>query len=316
VDTPSRTIYRQRQIARSLGEKPRLGQGQREILEALDRLVGRILPGVLLATSLVIVGIPWLLGHAVADELSISIVYLMAVAIAAWYSAKLVYWMAMVSALVWLATDLAAWHMDSDAPFWHATVRLGLLVIFSHLLAFQCGRLRLESENARFDPLTGVRTAAGFFSDTEILWGLATRQGHTTTLAYLDVDNFKLVNDAHGHAAGDAALKAVATTLVETVRATDVVGRLGGDEFAVLLPETPSEGAALVLDRLHDRVLRLAQERGWPIAVSVGAVVIRPPYPPFAEALRAADQLMYRAKQAGKSRIVIESAAESAADTD
>jgi two-component system, cell cycle response regulator len=134
------------------------------------------------------------------------------------------------------------------------------------------------------------------------------RHGRTTSLAYLDLDNFKLLNDTQGHAAGDAALKAVAATLTDTVRSTDVVGRLGGDEFAVLLPETPFQGATLVLERVHDCIVRLAQERGWPIAVSVGAVVIRPPYPPLTEALRAADRLMYRAKRAGKSRVVIEPA--------
>jgi diguanylate cyclase (GGDEF)-like protein len=278
------------------------------MLEALDELVGQIPPRILLGACLLILATPGLLDHARAGELSISMFSLIAVGIAAWYGGNLGFWMALVSALVSLVSDLRAGHADGNAltPFGNAALRFGFLMIFSYLLAFQRGRLRRETTNARIDPLTGVRSVTGFFSDTTILWGLATRQGHTTSLAYLDLDDFKQLNDTQGHAAGDAALRAVAATLSETVRSTDVVARLGGDEFAVFLPETASEGATLVLERVRDRILRLAQARGWPIAVSVGAVVIRPPYPSFEQAMRAADRLMYRAKQAGKSRVVIE----------
>ena len=104
-------------------------------------------------------------------------------------------------------------------------------------------------------------------------------------------------------------LKVVAATLADSVRSSDVVGRLGGDEFALFLPETSSEGAADVLQRVQERVLHLARERGWPIALSVGVLVVRPPYPLFAQALRAADELMYRAKRGGKNRVVLEPAA-------
>jgi diguanylate cyclase (GGDEF)-like protein len=314
VDTPFTPSQGQRRIDRSYAEDVRGWQGQRDILEALDELVGRIPPAILFAACLVIAAVPGLLDRDLADGFSISIFYLVAVAVAAWYGGgRLGYSMAGVSALASLVTDLAAGHEYGSAisPFCNVVVTFGFLVVLARLLAFQRGRLRRERETARVDRLTGVRTQAGFFSDTEILWGLGMRQGHATSLAYLDLDNFKLLNDTRGHAAGDSALKAVATTLVETVRSTDVVGRLGGDEFALLLPETSSEGAALVLERVHDRVRLLAQEHGWPITVSIGAVVIRPPYPTLAEALRAADQLMYRAKEAGKSGVMIEPAGQS-----
>jgi diguanylate cyclase (GGDEF)-like protein len=104
-------------------------------------------------------------------------------------------------------------------------------------------------------------------------------------------------------------LKLVAATLVESVRSTDVVGRLGGDEFAVFLPETSFERAAHVLQRVQERVLQLAREREWPIALSIGITVSRSPYPRFGEALQAADELMYRAKRSGKNRLAIEPAA-------
>ncbi len=287
---------------------------RKEFLPALDRHFEKMRRGILIAICFWLVGFVGILDRVTGYETSFSIFYLMPIGIAAWYGdRKLGLWLSLVSAIVWLVTDVTAGHDYAYAivPFWNATVRFGFFVIVSYLLSFQRSQLRREADNARIDPLTGVRNTRAFLSETEILWDLAVRHGHTTSLAYLDLDNFKALNDIYGHAEGDAALKVVASTLVESVRSTDVVGRLGGDEFAVFLPETSSEGAACALQRVQQRVLHLAQERGWPIAVSVGVLVARPPYQPLAEALHAADQLMYRAKTGGKNRVVVEPASSS-----
>jgi diguanylate cyclase (GGDEF)-like protein len=285
---------------------------QTELLRTLDGVFGQMPRRILIATCLSMVGVIGTIDHLTGYETSLSIFYLMPIGIAAWYgNRKLGLWMSGVSAIVWLVTDLTAKHPYGYAiiPFWNATVRVGFFVIVSHLLSFQRSQLRREAASARTDPLTGVRNTKGFLSEAKILWDLAKRHGHTTSLAYLDLDNFKDVNDDYGHAEGDAVLHAVAATLTDSVRSSDVVGRLGGDEFALFLPETSSEGAAYVLQRVQERVLHLAREHGWPIALSAGVMVVRPPYPPFEQALRAADELMYRAKRAGKNHVVIESAA-------
>jgi diguanylate cyclase (GGDEF)-like protein len=285
---------------------------QTALLQTLDGVFGQIPRRVLIATGLVIVGVIGTIDHLTGYEISFSIFYLMPIGLAAWYgNRKLGLWMSVVSATVWLVTDLTAGHTYRYAiiPYWNATVRLGFFVIVAHLLSFQSGQLRRESEGARIDRLTGVRNTHGFLSDTEVLWDLGTRHGHSASLAYLDLDNFKDVNDAYGHAKGDALLKRVAAALADSVRSTDILGRLGGDEFAVFLPETSSEGAAHVLQRVQARVLQLAREHSWPIALSVGIAVVHPPYPPLEEALRAADALMYGAKRAGKNQVAIEPAA-------
>ncbi len=108
-----------------------------------------------------------------------------------------------------------------------------------NLLTAQRRALIREMENARIDTLTGLRNTRSFPEEAESLWNLATRHGHPTSLAYLDLNNFKTVNDVYGHAVGNEVLRAVASTLSASFRRTDVLGRLGGDEFAVFLPETP-----------------------------------------------------------------------------
>jgi diguanylate cyclase (GGDEF)-like protein len=267
------------------------GHVETKTLSTLDRLFGHMPRRILIATCLSMVGVIGTIDYLSGYETSLSIFYLMPIGIAAWYgNRKLGLWMSVVSAIVWLVSDLTAEHPYGYAiiPFWNTTARLGFFVIVAHLLSFQRSQLRRATESARIDQLTGIKNTEGFLSETQILWDLAARHGHTSGLAYLDLDNFKDVNDTYGHAEGDAVLTAVAATLADSVRSTDVVGRLGGDEFGLFLPETSSEGAAEVLQRVQERVLHLARERGWPIALSVGVMVVRPPYPPLAQALRGA----------------------------
>jgi hypothetical protein len=148
-------------MGRSHAADLRCRQRQREMLAALDGLVWRIPPRILLATCLVILGIPGLLDHALAGEFSISFFYLTGVGIAAWYGGNLGYWMAVLAALLSLGAGHA--HGNAITPYWDAAVRLAFLVVFAHLLAFQCGRLRREARNARIDLVTGARTTAGVF---------------------------------------------------------------------------------------------------------------------------------------------------------
>ncbi len=101
------------------------------------------------------------------------------------------------------------------------------------------------------DPLTGLYNRRCFdeMADREIL--LARRHGHPLTLAAIDLDRFKQINDTLGHAAGDAVLIALADCIRTTLRRSDIPFRLGGDEFVVLLRETPLDTAAVVADKLH-----------------------------------------------------------------
>jgi diguanylate cyclase (GGDEF)-like protein len=164
--------------------------------------------------------------------------------------------------------------------------------------------LEREAMLGRKDLLTGARTRRAFRDEAAMLFGLASRSGAPSVLGFLDLDDFKTVNDRMGHAEGDRLLECVGATLAESTRSTDIVGRLGGDEFALLLPDTDTASAKLYFDRLHRRLLSVMRDNGWPVGLCIGVAVFTSAPTSDREALRQADSLMYRAKKSGKNRVV------------
>jgi diguanylate cyclase (GGDEF)-like protein len=164
----------------------------------------------------------------------------------------------------------------------------------------------LESEQrlAREDALTGLATSRAFYERFSHEIERMKRHGRPLALLYLDLDDFKQVNDARGHRAGDQVLEAVGQTLRGCVRRVDMAARIGGDEFIVLMPETEPEDAAGVARRVRDAILRRFRETGPRVGVSAGlGTFAHPPTDPEMT-IHLVDQLMYEAKRAGKNRIV------------
>jgi diguanylate cyclase (GGDEF)-like protein/PAS domain S-box-containing protein len=154
------------------------------------------------------------------------------------------------------------------------------------------------------DPLTGLYNRRQLFIELERTLRYTARYRHNSAVLMLDVDNFKWINDSHGHAAGDQLLKSIAQVLAGRLRATDIVARVGGDEFAVILPEATSDQAITVALQLR-AVLR-ERTSGPPVHVSIGIA-------PFGhseqrtadEILTAADMAMYRAKATGGDQATV-----------
>ena len=156
---------------------------------------------------------------------------------------------------------------------------------------------------ATHDPLTTVLNARAFASQLAQELGRNRRYGRPLALIYLDLDDFKKVNDAHGHATGDAVLRLVADAMRSAVRQADVVGRLGGDEFGVLMPETEGTLAHAVATRLAGGIRTVF--RGTPsVTASIGVVAVSGTEAGSDELLRKADHAMYEAKRAGKDRVI------------
>ena len=124
------------------------------------------------------------------------------------------------------------------------------------------------------------------------------------SVAYLDCDNFKAVNDRSGHKEGDRLLESVARTLKAHVRKTDVTGRLGGDEFAIVLANTGHDSAVTVVNKLNRELDALMSSQGWPVTFSIG-VGIFPGVPASEdEIISFTDKLMYRVKSSGKNNVL------------
>jgi diguanylate cyclase (GGDEF)-like protein len=121
------------------------------------------------------------------------------------------------------------------------------------------------------------------------------------SIAYLDCDNFKWVNDSLGHAEGNRLLRILASGLEKNVRRTDFAARLGGDEFALLLPETDYEAARVAIARVRSALTDLMRRQGWPTTLSIGLLTCIAPPPSVEAIIHQADRLMYGAKNAGKN---------------
>lgn len=273
----------------------------------LERRVGKQSTAATLAQA--VLGIAFLaaLDYLTGSEVSFSIFYMGPVLFATWFAGRvpgLV--ISIVAALTWMAIDLAAGGTYSNAaiPVWNMIVRLGFFVIASYLLDGVQVAHALERELSRTDSLTGIANGRQFFERANVELARARRSGRPITLAYVDLDNFKQVNDSLGHSAGDELLQAIARELTTRFRTTDVVARLGGDEYGVLLPETDYEQAAVVLAKVRDGVFSAIASGGWPVTQTVGAVTFLEPPESVDEMLQAADTVMYEGKRAGRDRVV------------
>ena len=155
------------------------------------------------------------------------------------------------------------------------------------------------------DALTGVANRRHFYdlADSEI--NRLKRYGHPFTVCYIDIDNFKQINDTFGHGEGDNLLRLIAESIISNMRRTDVVGRLGGDEFALLMPETGADVALNVVGKVL-ALQGIAQKRGLTITLSIGMVVYLSPPENVEEMIKRADALMYSVKTGGKNNIKYE----------
>jgi diguanylate cyclase (GGDEF)-like protein len=158
------------------------------------------------------------------------------------------------------------------------------------------------------DELTGLLNRTAMLRDLDRERAQARRTGRPFTVAMVDADHFKKVNDEHGHVFGDVCLETLAERFIESIRPRDQVYRYGGEEFLVLLPDTPLAKAKPVLERLRRRAIERAisdGETAIKLSVSVGAAEAASDEEPSA-AIDRADAALYRAKEAGRNRLELD----------
>ena len=270
---------------------------------AVRQYVGKLPPSVVLISTGFLVLLLGLIDVLTGPEISFSVFYLFPILVATWLIGR---WAgaftSVLSAITWRLADSLAGQTYSHPliPYWNMLVRLGFFLVITFLLSELQVRLRREMDSARIDPLTGIANRRHFYELAQLQIARAARYGEPFTIAYVDIDGFKAVNDRFGHASGDTLLSLIASIIQANLRTTDVVTRMGGDEFAILLAHTEKESAEEALLRVSSLLSGLARERQWTVTFSIGAVTfIRSPSS-VDEMIRAADDLMYAARQSGK----------------
>ena len=180
----------------------------------------------------------------------------------------------MLLRFVWLGADVATGHSYAYPliPIWNTFIRLAFFVIITLLLSALRRSTEREREFARVDNLTGAVNPRFFYDVAQMEIDRFQRYKHPFTLAYIDLDNFKTVNDQFGHSAGDQVLRKVVSSAKKYLRKIDVIARLGGDEFALLLPETNEESARVALSKVQNGLLEEMRQGKWPITFSIGVL--------------------------------------------
>ena len=217
-------------------------------------------------------------------------------------------WGILLAAATTVFREATAWvQMPADTPLqWRILNGLAYLAVLGVAMAGLQSLRRSQAQLARLvtqDQLTSVLNARAFVARLGQELDRNRRYPRPLALLYMDLDNFKVINDTHGHQTGDAVLRLVADSMRSSVRHADVVGRLGGDEFAVLMPETDAALADAAAKRLIAGLRNVF--KGTPnVTASIGVVSCAATDASTDDLLRRADQAMYDAKKSGKDRVV------------
>ncbi len=245
-----------------------------------------------------------LLDYVTGRELSFSVFYLLPISYFAWYvTTEAGLAVAILSAAALLAVNVDLRSPYRVVPYVNIASDLTLFLIMTWLVSQVRTLYIREREASRVDFLTGLPNWRAFYEAVTSEKIRAKRYERPMSIAYLDLDDFKKINDTYGHQTGDTLLQLVGKIMRNNLRETDLAARLGGDEFAILLPETAAEAAETAMDKLRRELLRQLEENGFNMTFSMGLVTFLKPPEAADEMVRQADRLMYSVKTSGKNRI-------------
>ncbi len=259
----------------------------------------------------VVAGFVLVLGVGIVDlltgyELAFSLFYFLPVSLVAWFGGRNIgIAISVVSGICWFGADHFAGHPYSHPaiPYWNAAIRFSVFLTVAILVSALRRAHDHEKELARIDGLTGAVNVRFFYELLRMEIDRTQRTQRPFTIVYLDLDNFKQVNDHNGHSVGDKVLYAVVDRAKSQLRRIDVVARLGGDEFAFLLPETDQSEARVVISKVQIGMLEEMRRNNWPVTFSIGVLTCFEVPKAIDELIKQADALMYSVKNSGKNAI-------------
>jgi len=264
-------------------------------------------PLFLAITALILVGILGVGDYATGNDYSFSLFYLLPILLTAWYAGrKTGLFISFISAVTWMLADILI-EEDYTHPsiyFWNGLIRFGFFVT-STLLASELKRSQVAIQIlARTDFLTGAFNSRYFHELLENEIDRCNRYEHPFTLAYIDIDNFKQVNDLYGHDEGDRLIRFIVGEIQNQIRKSDVFARLGGDEFAILFPETGMLSAQAALTKIQGVITNHLNDKYPFLTLSAGSVTFNVAPQSAAETIHVADAAMYSVKSSTKNNIL------------
>ena len=252
------------------------------------------------------VGVVGVADYLSGAQLAFSFFYLVPITFVSWKAGRdagLV--LAVVSAVAYPLTDSLVLGRFSSGwiPLWNFSVRAATFISVVVLASSLRDALTRERELARLDAMTGLSNSRWFTERATAEIARVRAAGEPLTLVYMDLDNFKSVNDDHGHAAGDALLREVGRIFKAFTRTDDLVGRLGGDEFALCLSGKDEHRSMLIVDRITAALTQHAKQNDLRVSFSIGVVTSLTATESVDQLVWFADHLMYAAKSSGKATV-------------
>lgn len=205
----------------------------------------------------------------------------------------------MALALVWSTTEaVITWpYFPVPAFVFNTITRSVVFTVIGRVLV----KLWRERAYAHVDVLTGLANRKELLERLKIEQGRSERTGRPYSLLFIDIDQFKVMNDRFGHHGGDEALKAMAEILRKCSRKVDVPARLGGDEFILFLPDTDEQSCEILIKRIEESTKKTFEARAWPISVSIGRTTNVGNTKEVDWVIRLADEKMYQVKRMKQS---------------
>lgn len=269
------------------------------------------------AMAAITAGLILVVDYWTVERYAVYLFYFMPIIISAWFVGK-----RSTYAMVLLCSG--AWYLgrlnmepsgEPQIELWNTTISFSSFAFIAWVMNLLAGKqkrmielqkqlvnlLDLEKKISRRDPLTGALNSRAFYEKLTEERSRSKRYGHFMSLVYIDLDDFKALNDLHGHEFGDDLLKKVVAIVLGSIRNVDVLARLGGDEFVILLPETGMDGAQVCAQRIMDSLKR---EISQGTTISAGVIHFVSIPDTNEDVVRPADRAMYKAKKSGKDRMV------------
>ncbi len=262
--------------------------------------------GVLFISSICTVLLIGYADYLSGPVVALSLFYLVPIAAVSWYCGK---WYGIgISVFANTCEIIANISFDHSYPrigiqIWNFFGRLFFYLLAAYLISFVKDLLEKEKSLARIDPLSGLPNQRAFFESAEIELVRSRRYGHPLSFAYIDLDNFKEINDLFGHLEGDRVLKAVASVIQECIRRSDVAARLGGDEFILLFPETDYGQSDVAMKKIRKGLFDEMSRNGWDVTFSIGLGTFTSIPESVDGMIHKVDDLMYSVKNSGKNAV-------------